>query len=358
MVLRRRSGRAAAPAPLEGCLRARTGRRSWTPCRRIATTGRLAADAVLDAPAAAGLPVPVSAGAAGARSDGPARGSAIGLAATISIPSRALPCISTTRGCRSPRHRRRQAESEARAPADRARFLGTEHALRPGNARSARSDRTAKLKRLTFERDGLTNNTVVKLDGNEWIFGERPFVEVDGQQRGRMARPLAGQARRTSARDRLQRRGPQVGLDLRCPEGRNHPVRGDRPRRPVQPPGHLPGPLPHGKQGPPAARRRPALHAGHVHRQQRRRAIPDPRRHRPVRHRHGVQGRHRLPDFIQACEHSDLSHPGTIAQVGLKVAGIKELPSRVTLGAWPNPQLERFESRCATRRRRCGKCRC
>jgi hypothetical protein len=45
-----------------------------------------------------------------------------------------------------------------------------------------------------------------------------------------------------------------------------------------------------------------------------------------------------VPDFIQARETEDLTNPGTIAQIQLKIPGM-EPPSRVTLGAWPNPAL-------------------
>src|SRR5262249_20693159 len=45
-----------------------------------------------------------------------------------------------------------------------------------------------------------------------------------------------------------------------------------------------------------------------------------------------------VPDFIQARETEDLANPGTIALIQLKVPGF-ETPSRVTLGAWPNPEL-------------------
>jgi hypothetical protein len=53
-----------------------------------------------------------------------------------------------------------------------------------------------------------------------------------------------------------------------------------------------------------------------------------------------------IPDFIQALEHEDLEKPGTIAQVQLKLGGSLEPPNRVTLGAWPNPLLGRLDPRC------------
>ena len=45
-----------------------------------------------------------------------------------------------------------------------------------------------------------------------------------------------------------------------------------------------------------------------------------------------------VPDFIQARESNDLLNPGTIALIQLRIPGM-EPPSRVTLGAWPNPSF-------------------
>lgn len=47
----------------------------------------------------------------------------------------------------------------------------------------------------------------------------------------------------------------------------------------------------------------------------------------------------KVPDFIQAYEHNDLNHPGTIALVQFRVGGGLEPPARVTLGAWPDPKI-------------------
>jgi hypothetical protein len=46
-----------------------------------------------------------------------------------------------------------------------------------------------------------------------------------------------------------------------------------------------------------------------------------------------------VPDFIQAYEHNDLNNPGTIALVQFRVGGGLESPARVTLGAWPDPKI-------------------
>jgi hypothetical protein len=48
-----------------------------------------------------------------------------------------------------------------------------------------------------------------------------------------------------------------------------------------------------------------------------------------------------VPDFIQARETEDLAKPGTVAQVGLKLEGF-EVPSRVTLGAYPDVDLAKY----------------
>ncbi len=53
-----------------------------------------------------------------------------------------------------------------------------------------------------------------------------------------------------------------------------------------------------------------------------------------------------VPDFIQALERDDLTNPGTIAQVQLRLGGRIEAPDRVTLGAWPNPVLAPRDPRC------------
>jgi hypothetical protein len=48
-----------------------------------------------------------------------------------------------------------------------------------------------------------------------------------------------------------------------------------------------------------------------------------------------------VPDFIQALEREDLAHPGTVANLQLRLGGKVEAPERVTLGAWPNSDLRK-----------------
>jgi hypothetical protein len=46
-----------------------------------------------------------------------------------------------------------------------------------------------------------------------------------------------------------------------------------------------------------------------------------------------------VPDFLQALEREDLRNPGTVAQLQLRAGGRLEAPARVTLGAWPTIEL-------------------
>src|SRR5262249_41613567 len=53
-----------------------------------------------------------------------------------------------------------------------------------------------------------------------------------------------------------------------------------------------------------------------------------------------------LPDFIQALETEDPANPGTVAHVQFRVGGGLEPPGRVTLGAYPDGGLSRFDWHC------------
>jgi hypothetical protein len=46
-----------------------------------------------------------------------------------------------------------------------------------------------------------------------------------------------------------------------------------------------------------------------------------------------------IPNYIEAYENNDLSNPGTIARLTLRVSEQLEPPGRVTLGGWPDPGL-------------------
>ncbi len=54
-------------------------------------------------------------------------------------------------------------------------------------------------------------------------------------------------------------------------------------------------------------------------------------------------GKNAVPDFVQVLEREDLANPGTIAQLQFKLGNGLESPDRVTLGAWPNPKLQSLD---------------
>jgi len=57
-------------------------------------------------------------------------------------------------------------------------------------------------------------------------------------------------------------------------------------------------------------------------------------------------GADKVPDYVQALERENLDDPGTIARLQLKLGGGIETPTRMTLGAWPNPELAHIDPRC------------
>lgn len=197
-------------------------------------------------------------------------------------------------------------------------------------------------KRLTFEPDGLTNNTVVKLDGLDTWFGERPFRREDGQ-------PASAGV------------WPGHWRDMKLPLGKDESGRERNGWASVW-----------------------EYKNAHVIVTQTVEIIPGQSNLLDtclVRYRisnedskkHSVGLRFMLdtyigandgvpflipgtkselcdttkifatseeiPDFIQACEYDDLTNLGTVAKIGLKIPGL-ETPSKVTLGAWPNPELQ------------------
>jgi hypothetical protein len=49
-----------------------------------------------------------------------------------------------------------------------------------------------------------------------------------------------------------------------------------------------------------------------------------------------------MPDFLEALERNDLKSPGAVARVSLRLGRQIEPPSRVRLGAWPSRELQQF----------------
>jgi hypothetical protein len=194
-------------------------------------------------------------------------------------------------------------------------------------------------KKLTFDEQGRSNNTVISLNGREHIFGAKPPLELTTQTR------LPGEDY-----------GEWVEVNG-TPEARLQMLRGKRaiwryPRERVeivQSVGLIPG------------EQSRQIDTCLVHYQIRNR---DNQPHRIglrflldtyIGTNDGVPflipGQDRLinqdftfvrpetvPDFIQALERQDLANPGTIAQIGLRLQGMPP-PDRVQLSAWPDNRL-------------------
>jgi hypothetical protein len=207
-------------------------------------------------------------------------------------------------------------------------------------------------KRLTFEEQGLTNNTCVRLDGKESLFGERPFRPVGERSFRPVGEPPSedwpgrwekrdlplppGPGRRDGRRSVWVYEdqqvfvtqtveivaGPQSGLfdtclvryELENRDSVSHRI-GLR---------FLLDTYIGGNDGVPFL-------------------VPGARQLCSTRQ--DFRRAEDVPDFIQACENENLSDPGTVAQVGLKVPGL-ETPTRVTLGSYPDPRLARLDDRC------------
>ncbi|MBY0230361.1 MAG: hypothetical protein K2W96_13840, partial [Gemmataceae bacterium] len=194
-----------------------------------------------------------------------------------------------------------------------------------------------RYRRLTFEEEGTTNNCVVRLDGQELLFGERPFRQkATGEPIGGA---WAGQWQEREAKlDRPLKDGRKsvwlyeaqkvtvtqtVGLVVGEQSGRIdtclvHYRIDNKDAKP-----HRVGlrflldTFIGANDGV------PFLIPGQTKLCSTTAEFPRP---------------DLVPDFIQACEREDLADPGTVAQVQFRLAGL-EPPSRVTLGAWPNPKL-------------------
>jgi hypothetical protein len=54
-----------------------------------------------------------------------------------------------------------------------------------------------------------------------------------------------------------------------------------------------------------------------------------------------------VPGYVQACERGDLADPGTVALVRFWVSGRVEPPARVTLGVWPGWPLQQLGQKAA-----------
>ncbi|HTU16553.1 MAG TPA: hypothetical protein VMG10_00705 [Gemmataceae bacterium] len=192
-----------------------------------------------------------------------------------------------------------------------------------------------KRKKLTFDEHGRSNNTVIRLDGKEAIFGEPPGewdkmkgklsseteglpreglgsswwmperklkvtqeVEiVAGTQSGRLDTCLVRYFLKNTDK-RVHRVGIRFMLDTYI--GANDGV--------------------------------PFLIPGDSHLCDTKKAFDTPAK---------------VPDFIQALEKEDLQNPGTVAYLQFRIGKNVESPERVLLGGWPNPALEEIGIRAA-----------
>jgi len=185
-------------------------------------------------------------------------------------------------------------------------------------------------KKLTFDEHGLSNNTVLRLDGREYIFGQSPgkWIEMKSRLPGETAGlPRDGIASLWSVADDTIRVRQEVEIvpgiqSRRLDTCLVRYVLENRDRR-LHRVGirFLLDTFIGGNDGVPFT-------------------IP------------GASGLcdtkmifdtpERVPDFIQALEKDDLRNPGTVAYLQFRIGANIESPSRVLLGGWPNPELRKI----------------
>jgi hypothetical protein len=201
-------------------------------------------------------------------------------------------------------------------------------------------------KRLTYELDGTTNNTCIRLDGEEWLFGERPFRLADGTYEGDWP-------------GRWVTRDESLGPDGRGQQrhGRRSVWSYDDERVDVTQTVELVAGEPGGSLDTCLVRYRLENHDRQPHDVGLRFLLDT-----YIGGNDGVPflipGESLLcdtsrvlvgaavPQYIQACENEDLARPGTVARLLLRLDGGIEAPDRVTLGAWPNAELASLDKRC------------
>ena len=199
-----------------------------------------------------------------------------------------------------------------------------------------------KKKRLTMSEQGWTNNTCVHLDGNEWLFGERPYRRSDGLR-------LKDWPGRWLERD--------VRLGGRH-EGRKSVWIYDKQQVVITQTVEIVEGSQSGQKDTCLVRYRLENRDSEAHRVGIRFLLDTfigdndsvpfliPGARELCTTSHIFAKWEDVPDFIQACEFEDLKNPGTIAHLQLRLGSGLEPPGRVTLGSWPNLQLARLDKRC------------
>jgi len=209
--------------------------------------------------------------------------------------------------------------------------------MRFGLAMLNQTDATGQPKRLTFDPEGLTNNCCIRLDGQERLFGEQPFrkkVGITQRQPGRWTEMEGDLGADPNGLKREGKRSVwyydgekmQITQTVELVAGESGQldtclVRYKLDNQDSRP--HTVGlrflldTYIGGNDGVP---------------------FLIPGQDQLCDTTQELQGQN-VPQYIQAFENDDVSHPGTIARLQLKVGGDVEAPNRVTLGAYPDPRL-------------------
>jgi hypothetical protein len=194
-------------------------------------------------------------------------------------------------------------------------------------------------KRLTYEDDGTTNNTCIRLDGNEWLFGERPFRRPNGSYSGRW--PGRWLVRDDTAVADSNREGRTHWRSIWVYDAQRVEITQDVELVAGEQSGALDTCL---------VRYRMENKDNEPHRVGLRFLLDTfigdndgvpfliPGESQLCDTKRVLRG-DEIPQYLQACEHQDLADPGTVARLLLRAGGGLEPPQRVTLGAWPNPRL-------------------
>jgi hypothetical protein len=192
-----------------------------------------------------------------------------------------------------------------------------------------------RLKKLTFDEWGRTNNTCLRVDGEEFLFGHPPgtWIEMkaklEGETAGRPRDGLASTWDLADARIRVTQEveivpGEQSRRLDTCLVRYTIENRDERPHRVglrflldtfIGANDGVPFTIP-GASGLCDTLKRFDRAAD-------------------------------VPDFIQALERDDPQNPGTVAYLQFRIGKQVESPRRVTLGGWPNSELKQFGFRGA-----------
>jgi hypothetical protein len=220
-----------------------------------------------------------------------------------------------------------------------------EPSMRFGLVMAGRGSSEGDLK-LTCAPHGETNNTVVRLDGDEWIFGERPFRTLDGQELGDWpGRWLIQDEELGKTADGTERTGRRSTWVY------------DREHVEITQIVELVAGEQYSDCDTCVVRYRMENRDTHVHRVGLRFLLDTfigkndgapfliPGTRQLCDTMLDLRGGE-IPQYIEACENPHLDNPGTVARLLLRPGGGLQPPDRVTLGAWPNPELADRDPRC------------